>query len=501
MLKPHWLLPDSPFENYEAYRAATGECAVRIAQAMAPSAVVRRVQQSGLRGRGGAGFPTGTKWRTLAEHECARKFVVCNAAEGEPGTFKDRFLMRMNPYPVLEGMVIAARAIGSRELYIALKASFTQERDRLSQAAEALRAQGLLQDLELSIVDGPEEYLFGEEKALLNVIEGEGPLPREPHNPPYERGLFAAPNSPNPALVNNAETYAHVPSIVRDGPLSFWELGTKDTPGTLLFTVSGDVQKPGVYELEAGVPLRTLLYEVAGGPLPGRSISAVLSGVSSGVIRPGRFDTPADFGSLHLIGSGLGSAGFMVFDDSRSIPRVAQSVLRFLYVESCNQCSACKNGLMAASTALDELFETEDPQAREAVIDRARVGAQRAPQGNRCFLPQQGSIVLSSILNRYADSFTAHAPSEPVVLPKLVDLVDGRFVFDERQSLKQPDWSYAEPPSTPSDAPASPPSRPSSLLVELSPALKDALTKRAQARGESLEEAAASLLAGALDLE
>src|SRR6185503_8865176 len=204
------------------------------------------------------------------KHRCTKRSVICNAAEGEPGTFKDRWLIRKNPYAVLEGMLIAAHVVGTHELYIAIKESFRKEIDRLQQAIEELTSAGLLDGYTLKIVAGPEEYLFGEEKALLNVLEGQGPLPREPQYPPYERGLRATPDSPNPALVNNVETFAHVPSIVRHGADSFRQIGTSDTPGTLLFTVSGDVVSPGVYELPAGLTLRRIFEQIAGGPRPGR---------------------------------------------------------------------------------------------------------------------------------------------------------------------------------------------------------------------------------------
>ncbi len=323
-LREHWLLPEEPFRSYAEYRETTGPSAVERARAASPEELLDEIQQSGLRGRGGAGFPTGTKWKTIQRHPCPTRDVVCNAAEGEPGTFKDRWLLRSNPYAVIEGLLIAARVVGARTIYVAAKASFTRELERLRAALDEMASVIGPQAIEL--VEGPEEYLFGEEKALLQVIEGNEPMPREEHYPPYEVGLFTAPGSPNPALVNNAETFAHVPGIVRAGAPSFRALGTADTPGTCLYTVSGDVRRPGVYELEAGTTLRELLYGAAGGPLGGHTFKAVLAGTAAAVILPERFDTPADFGSLQLIGSGLGSAGFVVYDDRRSAPRIAQWV-------------------------------------------------------------------------------------------------------------------------------------------------------------------------------
>jgi NADH:ubiquinone oxidoreductase subunit F (NADH-binding) len=449
MAKPHWLIPSVPYGSYAQYLADAGAPLASLL-GRAPDAIVDELRRSGLRGRGGAGFPTGIKWQSLLTHSCPTRYVVCNAAEGEPATFKDRVLLRQNPYAVLEGMRIAAHVIGARAGYLALKASSTTELARMRAALAELSAAGALDGFPLEIVEGPEEYLFGEEKALLNVIEGEGPLPRSADSPPYEVGLFALPGSPNPALVNNAETFAHVPSILGHGADSFRRLGTSDTPGTVLFTVCGDVARPGVYELEAGVPLGRLFHEIAGGPRPGRTLKAALSGVSAGVIAAERFDTPADFGSLASIGAGLGAAGFLVLDDQRSIPRVAQAAIRFLYVESCNQCSACKAELRLASRALDELFEPGD--AAPQLLDRALVAAQHAPQGNRCYLPVQASLLLPSLLKRFAGEFDAQAQtrsstSEPFVIPKIADFDEQNhaFVYDRLQPLKRPDWTYPEP--------------------------------------------------------
>ena len=242
-LKAHWLIPPEPFRSYDEYLRATGENAVLKARRMSPDEIVQELLASGLRGRGGAGFPTGVKWRTLVRHSCPRRYVVCNAAEGEPGTFKDRYLLRRNPYPTIEGMLIAAHAVKAAGIYIALKRSFTPSIERVERAIDEIKTKRLMDGLEINIVEGPEEYLFGEEKALLNVVEGSPPMPREAHYPPYEIGLFAEPGSPNPALMDNAQTLAHVPGIIRHGGASFRKLGTPDAPGTILFTVCGDVRR------------------------------------------------------------------------------------------------------------------------------------------------------------------------------------------------------------------------------------------------------------------
>jgi NADH:ubiquinone oxidoreductase subunit F (NADH-binding) len=214
----HWLVPERPIESYGAYLEFLGGSAIERARDLDGVSIVDELERSKLRGRGGAGFPTGMKWRTLLEHSCKKRYVVCNAAEGEPGTFKDRFLLRKNVYAPLEGLLIAAHALGTTDVHIALKKSFVPELARIRSALEELAVAGLLDGIEVTVTEGPEEYLVGEEKALLNVIEGIGPLPREAHYSPYERGLFGTAVSPNSALVNNAETYAHVATILRHDP-------------------------------------------------------------------------------------------------------------------------------------------------------------------------------------------------------------------------------------------------------------------------------------------
>jgi NADH:ubiquinone oxidoreductase subunit F (NADH-binding) len=469
-MREHWLLDGQQGSALDK------------AYSLSPDAIIEELKRSGLRGRGGAGFPTGVKWSSVASHPCQTRYVVCNAAEGEPGTFKDRFLIRKNPRAVVEGLLIAAHVVSAKKAFIAVKASFTAEIKSLREAIEQIAPE-----IPVEIVEGPEEYLYGEEKALLNVIEGIGPLPREAHSPPYEVGLFATPGSPNPALVNNAETLAHVASIVRHGASSFRKLGTDDTPGTVLYTLSGAVARPGVYEAEPKLTVRQILEQFGGGPRPGRTWKALLSGVSTGVLLPDRLDTVADFGHLSLAGSGLGSAGFVLYDDETWMPRVAQAVARFLYVESCNQCSACKTGLGIASSAIDELFDPD--KATPDDPERAVVGAAHAPQGNRCYLPVQGSILIPSLYGRFRDEFDAQlgAPTRPsaeVLVPKIVDFDGVEFRYDEHQPFKQPDWTYA----TPQPATAKPAKKPRGhVAIRIAPEIERQLRSLADEKGVPLD--------------
>jgi NADH-quinone oxidoreductase subunit F len=433
------------------------------ARALGPGATVQEVALSGLRGRGGGGFPTGRKWSLIRGDVEAGgdRYVVCNGAEGEPGTFKDRMLMRRNPYQVIEGVAIAAATVDAVGAYIAVKASFEPEIAALERALTEMAETQLIGDVPITLVTGPDEYLFGEEKALLEVIEGEDPLPRL--FPPYVYGLFttspqmgwsagidlssdgpAIPSS-NPTLVNNVETLATVVPVLGRGPEWFRELGTAASPGVVLCTVVGDTQRAGVAEVEMGTPLGEVIERIGGGPRPGRTVKAVLSGVANPVIPGDRLDAPVSYEGLEAAGGGLGAAGFIVFDDSADMIAVAQGISRFLYVESCGQCPPCKFGTGAITTALDKIL-TGDATIHDVEVMAARL--ETVTDSNRCYLPVQEQLVVRSILRLFADELDAHvtggAPADEVVdVPKLVDIRDGVAVYDERQSRKQPDWTYA----------------------------------------------------------
>lgn len=443
----HFILPDTPFSTYQEYQKSFGPFPKDKINRLRAEEIIRELEVSGLRGRGGAGFPTGRKWRTLSEHPCKTRYVVCNAAEGEPGTFKDRYLIRKNPYAFLEGMLIAYRVLSAKGIYIAIKASFKREIKILKQAIAELKKAGPLWRVPLKIIKGPEEYLFGEEKALLNVIEEGGPFPRPVEEPPYEYGLFSSPQSPNPALVNNVQTFAHVATMMRFGAESFLKIGSKNTPGTIVVTLSGSVKRPGIYEVPAGTTLRNILQDYGMGPRQGRKIRAILPGVSTRMVPAKMFDTPADFDSMQQIGSGLASAGFIVLDDSDSIPRVAQAVARFLYVESCTQCSACKEGLRRASETLDGYLRGEN-SIRDP-LEKIRQGALSAPQGNRCYLPVQGAQLIPGFLDLFPKDFKDFSPGRPIMqpnwpIPKIIDFdeIEKKFILDPLQPQKTPDWSY-----------------------------------------------------------
>ncbi|HZT78462.1 MAG TPA: NADH-ubiquinone oxidoreductase-F iron-sulfur binding region domain-containing protein [Vicinamibacterales bacterium] len=425
------LLGVDPVESWEAYVASGGGMGLANALALGPTEVVSAVTKARLRGRGGGGFPTGIKWASVAQDACPTKYVVCNGAEGEPGTFKDRYLLRRNPYQMLEGLAIAAYAVGARRAYVCLKKSFVREIARVRRAVKEMSAARCLGDVTVDVVLGPEDYLFGEEKAMLEVIEGGLAMPREADLPPYVHGLFVVrPDRSNPTVVNNVETLSNIPHIFCRGADWFRSIGTPDTPGTMVFTISGDVATPGVFELPMGTPVDELVYEHGGGMRPGRKVKAVLSGVSNAVIQASALRTRMDFGSMQAIGSGLGSGGFVVFDDSACMVRVAYKLSEFLHHESCGQCTPCKFGTNQATEHLRCLVEgAGGPSDLSLVLE----GAAMAPYANRCYLPVEHSVMVPSLVRAFAAEFEQHfgrgcQGCRNFVVPKFKD-------FDERSRV------------------------------------------------------------------
>ena len=430
-----------------------------LAHELGPARTVAELVASGLRGRGGGGFPTGRKWEAI-RLAAGNHYVVCNAAEGEPATFKDRALMRANPYQAVEGLAIAAFCVGAPFAYLALKASFEVERARVTRAVEEMDAGGLLGDLTITVVAGPEEYLFGEEKALLEVIEGKEPMPRI--FPPFQHGLFAtgpqqgweattptgsaAPQS-NPTLVNNLETLANVPHILARGPDWFRSIGTQASPGTICATVVGDVAAPAVTEVEMGTPLAEVI-ERCGGPLPGRRLKAAFSGVANPVLTAQRFGTPLTYEDMRSAGSGLGAGGYAVYDDTACMVEVARAFSRFLSVESCGQCRSCKFGCGDITRALERI---ESGDGTEADVESIGAQLRTVTDQVRCYLATEEQLMVSSMLSAFSEEFAEHLEgrcripqSRPIAVPKIVDLHDGIVVYDEKQDLKQPDWTYRE---------------------------------------------------------
>ncbi|HSJ43180.1 MAG TPA: NADH-ubiquinone oxidoreductase-F iron-sulfur binding region domain-containing protein [Euzebyales bacterium] len=447
----HRVLPATPYDSLHDYIVDGGGDGLATALELMPDDVIDIVAASGLRGRGGAGFPTGTKWRSVADaaSEAGECHIVCNAAEGEPATAKDRALLARNPYAVIEGLAIGMHAIGARGAYVGVKRRFTHEVERLISARDAAVDAEWPGAERIRIVTGPDEYLFGEESAMLEVIEGKLPLPRI--LPPYQTGLFATMAEPNPTAVNNVETLSHVARILRDGADWFREVGTTESPGTMVFTIVGDVARPGVYELPLGTPARELIVDVAGAT----DILAIYAGTSNTVVTPDVLDLPMDFDSFAEAGAGLGSAGFAVYDTSRDIVQVCAALARFLAIESCGQCLACKLGTAEISERLDALVRGDGTSTDIAEIRRR---TDTVTDLNRCYLPVGAALLVRSTLDVFVDEFEAHVgratdPAVAVPVPKIsaIDTATGEVTFDPTYHRKRSDWSYEPAEPSPSD--------------------------------------------------
>jgi NADH:ubiquinone oxidoreductase subunit F (NADH-binding) len=470
MTTVHRVLSPQPVLTLEDYLDQEGGRGLEAARKVERDVLIAEVEASGLRGRGGAGFPTGTKWRTVADHQSqsVTATVVVNAAEGEPGTFKDRTILRNNPYRVLEGALIAAHAVGAKHVVFAMKETFEPEVERVRGAIqEAYKAGWASPDeIEVTVFEGPSEYLYGEETALLEAIAGRSPFPRIA--PPYRRGVTEVVETENqatsgsglaapvrmaghgdeavapPTLVDNVETLANVPGIIASGAAWFRSEGTEKSPGTIVCTVTGSVQRPGVGEVPMGTPLREVIEAVGGGPLPGQRVQAVLSGVASGLLPGDLLDTPVSYEALADAGSGLGSAGFMVFDDTVDLAAVAAGVSRFLAVESCGQCTPCKQDGLALSELMVKVCRSEaEDRDLDAISDRVTTVSEEA----RCFLAHQHQAVLGSLVERFPEALRAHVsgqadPVEPVLVAELVEIRDNKVQVDERFREKNPDWTY-----------------------------------------------------------
>ncbi len=470
------LLPTEAVESLDAYLAGgTGGRGLERARSIGAEATIAEVLESGLRGRGGAGFPTGRKWAAIAAQQGPTTYVVCNGAEGEPGTFKDRALIRANPYQLVEGILIAALAVGSRDVYICLKAGFDTEIERVTRAVEEFQGAGICRDCTVGIVSGPDEYLFGEEKAMLEVIEGNEPLPR--WLPPHLHGLFspapqlgwsatrdqaqaqsgsgavgtddatsvAAGHESNPTLVNNVETLCNVPHILDRGASWFRSMGTEESPGTIVATVVGDVVAPDVGEVELGTPLRAVIDAVGSGLQPGRSLKAAFSGVANAVLTADAMQAPLSYEGLAAFGSGMGAAGFIVYDDTACMVDVAYHFSRFLSVESCGQCPPCKLGSSAITEHLERI---ETGRGTVEDIESIVGWLDNVTDGSRCYLATEEQTVVGSILRAFPSEFDEHVETgacprrRELPMPKLVDLTGGVATYDETFWRKRPDWTY-----------------------------------------------------------
>ncbi len=400
-----------------ALAAGAFRAAARALLGMAPLAVCDEVLSSGLRGRGGAGFPTGQKWRIAHDTVSSQKYLICNADEGDPGAFMDRAVLEGDPFRVLEGMLIAGYAIGASEGYIYCRAEYPLALERLKDAIAQLRAVGLLGgnildslfSFEVQIKQGAGAFVCGEETAILSSIEGGRGMPRP--RPPYPAvsGLHG-----KPTVLNNVETLANVPIIIERGAAGYKGMGTKESSGTKVFALSGAIQNTGLVEVPIGIPLRQIIYNIGGGALPGHRIKAVqIGGPSGGCIPEDRMDVPVDYASLQSLGAMMGSGGMVVMDERSCMVDVSRYFMEFLRNESCGKCTPCREGTTRMYEILTGL--TEKPVNDEIRrLERFRgilhleELAETVRETSLCGLGQSAANPVLSTMRFFRDEYEAH---------------------------------------------------------------------------------------------
>ena len=401
-------------ERIEDYLERGGYGGLRAALGRAPADVVEELKESGLRGRGGAGFPTGLKWEFVLKSRAKTRYVVCNADEGEPGTFKDRVLMEGDPHRLIEGMAICGYAVGARRGFIYVRGEYTLSIRRLERAIAQARERGLLGrnimgsdfSFDIEIRAGAGAYVCGEETALLESMEGKRGWPRIRPPFPAERGFRG-----RPTVVNNVETLANVPEIVRRGAAWYRTLGTADSPGTKLYPLLGNLNRTGLVEAEMGIPLRTLVFDLGGGPPEGHELKGVLVGGAAGAfLAPDELDVPMDFGSLRRIGATLGSGSVLAFDDTACVVDLLGSVLSFFAHESCGQCTPCRVG---TAILVDLLARVQSGNGDPAVLDAMRRATEVMEVASLCPLGQSVGLPVGTALEKFRGEFESHLTQGP----------------------------------------------------------------------------------------
>lgn len=357
--KPWEIDPYLKVGGYEAWR--------KCVTALQPDDIVGEIKRSGLRGRGGAGFPTGTKWDKVLHHRIKERYFVCNAGEHEPGTFKDRYLLQHAPHQLLEGCLIASYAVNAKASFIYINHEYHEEHENLKKAIAQARERGFVGknifgkgvDIEIELFAGHGSYVAGEETAMLESMQGRPAMPRQkPPFYPTDFGLYG-----KPTLVNNVETLCNIPRILRNGADWFTQVGTEKCPGTMLFSLSGAVNRPGVYEMPMGTTIRRLIEECGGGVPGERKVKAVFpGGPAFSMVTADQLDLPMDFDSLKKAGTGLGSAGVIVVDDTTCMVAQTLKFSNFFKTESCGQCPPCRMGTINLATLVEKVERGEGTQ-------------------------------------------------------------------------------------------------------------------------------------------
>jgi NADH-quinone oxidoreductase subunit F len=380
-----------------------------MAEQTPPEQIIEALKLSALRGRGGAGFPTGLKWSFIKRDMPGQKYVLCNADEGEPGTCKDRDIIRLNPHQLIEGMLIGCYAMGASVAYNYIRGEFFEPHERFEAALAEARAAGLMGknilgsglDYEIFSYLGAGAYICGEETALMESLEGKKGMPRFKPPFPAAKGLYG-----KPTTINNVETYASVPVVLQHGAEWFLKLGKPNNGGCKIFCVTGHVQKPGNYEVPLGTPFKDLLA-MAGGLLPGRKLKAVIPGGSSMPVIPGdiMMTLDMDFDSLQKAGSGLGSGAVIVMDDSTCMVKMLQRISHFYMDESCGQCTPCREG---TGWLYRLVHRIEHGHANMNDLETLKRAAKNIEGRTICAFGEAAAWPVGGMLKHFYDEFVYH---------------------------------------------------------------------------------------------
>jgi bidirectional [NiFe] hydrogenase diaphorase subunit len=397
-------------ERIEDYIAAAGYTALmQVLTEMTPAQVIEEVSKSGLRGRGGAGYPTGLKWSTVAKAVGGRKYLICNADEGDPGAFMDRSVLESDPHRVLEGMLIGAYAVGASEGFIYVRAEYPLAIKRLKIAIRQAERLGILGtnicgtrfSFRIDLRLGAGAFVCGEETALIASVEGKRgtPRPRPPY--PAQEGLFG-----EPTLINNVETYANIPPIIRNGGAWYAKIGTEKSKGTKVFALAGRIANTGLVEVPMGITLREIVYDIGGGIPEGKKYKAVQTGGPSGGCLPEEFlDMPVDYENLSKAGSIMGSGGMIVMDECSCMVDVAKYFMDFCMSESCGKCVPCRVGTYQMNRILEAITRHE---ASPREIDQLQELAELLKSASLCGLGQSAPNPVISTMRYFGEEYKAH---------------------------------------------------------------------------------------------
>jgi NADH:ubiquinone oxidoreductase subunit F (NADH-binding)/(2Fe-2S) ferredoxin len=401
LINPDFLEESLGYDGFKALK--------KVLTSMKPQDVINEISASGLRGRGGAGFPTGKKWQFAADQKASQKYIVCNGDEGDPGAFMDRSILEGNPFEVIEGMMIAGYAFGASQGYFYVRAEYPVAVERLNRAIADLRAVGLLGEhilgtdfsFDVHMREGAGAFVCGEETALLNSIEGKRGMPRP--RPPYPaiKGLWG-----KPTCVNNVETLAQVPYIIRVGAAEYAKVGTAGSKGTKVFALGGKINNIGLVEVPMGTTLRSLIYDVGGGIPNGKRFKAIQTGgPSGGCLTEEDLDTPIDYDTLIRRGSMMGSGGAIVMDEDNCMVDVAHFYMDFICGESCGKCTPCRIG---TKRLLEMLTSITEGRGTEKTLEDMKNLADVIKGGALCALGQTAANPILSTMAKFPDEYQAH---------------------------------------------------------------------------------------------